>query len=241
MKKIFLIFIILTFAGAVFAQKAQSKRLNETELAKLRKLAVEAFKNKKNNEAIDYFTKIINSNPDYLAYCLRAETFARQNNVKAEIADYFQAVKLLFTGKEFQTLDLEKKYDNVDYLWRKLLAFGDAYDKSIESYTKFIEANPQSIEAYIVRGGVFHKIAHATHGKMQDTLNDYNQAIKLKPVESWFYYMRGVAYQAEKKYDLAEADYKHYLKLNPNLKSKQLKNRMIILQQMKNDQKRQTN
>ncbi len=241
MKKIILIFIILTFAGLCFAQKTQPKKINETELAKLRKLGVEAFKNQKNNEAIDYLTKIINSKPDYLAFCLRAETFARQNNVKAEIADYFQAVKLLFTGKEFQTLDLEKKYDNVDHLWRKLLFFGDAYDKSIESYTKFIEANPKSVEAYIVRGKVLHTKRHATTGKMEDAIKDYNQAIKLKPSESWFYYLRGIAYQAGGNYDLAEADYKYFLKLNPTLESKMFKNRMIILQQMKNEQKRQPN
>lgn len=228
MKKLILILICLIFTNTILAQK-----VSENELANLRKLGVEAFKNENFKESILHLTKIINSKPDYLAYCLRAESFSRQKNTKAEIADYFQAIKHLYSTNA-DLKQLSEKYENVNYLWARDLLAGDSFDAAIQSYKKYIATNPNNAEAFIVLGFVEQKKGMMS-GKSDLAIANYSQAIKLKPTESIFYRLRGAAYLAN--YGSAELkakgiqDYTVFLKSNPAFRPTFLKTRALVFSQ----------
>jgi tetratricopeptide (TPR) repeat protein len=80
--------------------------------------------------------------------------------------------------------------------------------EAIPYYDKAIQLNPRHAEAYFHRGS-----AYAELRQYQRAIQDYNEAIRLKP-DVLAYDSRGVAYVGLGQYERAIADYNEALRIN---------------------------
>jgi tetratricopeptide (TPR) repeat protein len=85
------------------------------------------------------------------------------------------------------------------------------HTEAISNYTKAIELNSESAEAYASRGSIFIK----TLGKYNEGISDYSKAIEINPKEVNFYYNRGFAYHNLGQYINAIAEYTKGIELKP--------------------------
>jgi tetratricopeptide (TPR) repeat protein len=76
------------------------------------------------------------------------------------------------------------------------------YDKAIADYTKAIEINPQSAEAYYNRG-----IAWYDKGNNEKAIADYTKVIAINPKDAEAYDSRGDAWEKKGNHAKAKADY----------------------------------
>jgi tetratricopeptide (TPR) repeat protein len=84
------------------------------------------------------------------------------------------------------------------------------YDKAIADYTKGIEINPQSAEAYGGRGDAWYG-----KGDYAKAIADYTKAIEINPKDAGSYHNRGLAWYVKKDYDKAIADFTKAIEINP--------------------------
>ena len=98
--------------------------------------------------------------------------------------------------------------DEEEYLKRGL----DAEDagERIVYFSRAIEVNPVSYDAYYYRAVVYHAGAH-----YELAIADFSHALGIRPESSVAYNTRGVAYHQMKKYDLAISDFSKAIELNP--------------------------
>ena len=83
-------------------------------------------------------------------------------------------------------------------------------DKTIADYTKAIELDPKSAEAYYTRGN-----AYADLNQYDKAITDYTKATELEPKAAVAYNNRGNAYWELKQYEKAIADYTRAIELYP--------------------------
>ena len=84
--------------------------------------------------------------------------------------------------------------------------------KAIGHYSRAIELNPRSVEAYNNRGSAYRSI-----GELNPAIADFSKAIELNPKYADAYYNRGIAYLKKGEIDRAIADFSKAIELNPNL------------------------
>lgn len=98
------------------------------------------------------------------------------------------------------------------YLYAGLLynESGD-FEKSIWSYDKALNLNPNEASAYNNRGMALYSL-----GRYEPAIQDYSKAIELKPDEASGYGNRGLAYFYLGNYEAAIKDYDKALELSPN-------------------------
>ncbi len=96
-----------------------------------------------------------------------------------------------------------------EYLKRGL----DAEDagERIAHFSRAIEVNPASYDAYYYRAVVYHAGGH-----YELAIADFSHALGIRPESSVAYNNRGVAYHQMKKYDLAISDFSKAIELNPS-------------------------
>jgi Flp pilus assembly protein TadD len=70
----------------------------------------------------------------------------------------------------------------------------------------------QDVKTLVDRG-----IANLEQGRLDQALNDFNQALKLKPNDASLYDWRGVAYRTKGQNDLALKDFDQAIQLDPRL------------------------
>jgi tetratricopeptide (TPR) repeat protein len=108
-------------------------------------------------------------------------------------------------------------------LIRSAVQGGNMYQK-IDLATRAVEADPGYVDAYIVRGQTylrvaslaFSKLKHAEmNGYVERGIADFNHALQLDPSSPWALLGRGDAYTWQKKISEAAADYEHILDLDP--------------------------
>jgi tetratricopeptide (TPR) repeat protein len=85
------------------------------------------------------------------------------------------------------------------------------YDEAIEEYNKAIELNPEFVEAYQKRGGIYN----AEKNEFDKAIADFDKAIKLDPEFALAYTGRGMAYAFKHEFDKAIADFDKAIKLDP--------------------------
>lgn len=95
-----------------------------------------------------------------------------------------------------------------EYLKRGLDA-EDAADR-IAHFSRAIEVNPVSYDAYYFRAVVYHAGGH-----YELAIADFSHALRIRPDSGVAYNNRGVAYHQMKKYDLAITDFSKAIELNP--------------------------
>jgi tetratricopeptide (TPR) repeat protein len=90
--------------------------------------------------------------------------------------------------------------------------------------SRAIEADDRYIDAYIVRGQTYLRVASLTvpklkHAEINDyvqrSIADFNRALQLDPTSLWALLGRGDAHTWQKKVDEAARDYEHILGLDP--------------------------
>ena len=123
--------------------------------------------------------------------------------------------------------------------------YKEDYDSAIGHYTKAIELNPDLVEAYTNRGGVYSKtgmydlsiqdcnkaiamrpdlaipymnrgIAHNHIGEPAQAIKDLNKAVELDPNDAVCFYNLGNAHIGKGEYDRAIKEYNEAIELNPN-------------------------
>ncbi|PCJ84389.1 MAG: hypothetical protein COA57_09320 [Flavobacteriales bacterium] len=86
------------------------------------------------------------------------------------------------------------------------------YDNAIKYYNEVLQRQPNRAKAYYLRG-----LVYGAKGENKNAVNDYSAAIQLQPNYEQAYLNRGALYTDKiAKYDLAVADFKNALRLNPN-------------------------
>jgi Flp pilus assembly protein TadD len=104
------------------------------------------------------------------------------------------------TPKEFNHFEQGEKY-----LWQD-----ENYVKAVESFTEYINLNPNDAKGYERRGNSYQELR-----RYQEALTDYDKAIELNPKSSDVYGKRGHIYGDLGKYQEAIKDYDKWLKLDP--------------------------
>lgn len=84
------------------------------------------------------------------------------------------------------------------------------YEESVVSFTKAEKIYP-SVYIYVGRGMALTHLA-----KYEVAVHDFNQALKLKPMDQKIHKMRGIAYLNWGKYREAINDFDESIKLDPN-------------------------
>jgi tetratricopeptide (TPR) repeat protein len=108
-------------------------------------------------------------------YSFRAEAKSKLKEYKGAIDDYTEAIKIVANDYLFYERAMNKN---------KLQDYGGA----ISDYTKYIEMNPSSVEAYILRGDAKYNIYN-----YKGAIADYTKAISLDPKNAEAYLWRGHA------------------------------------------------
>jgi Flp pilus assembly protein TadD len=74
---------------------------------------------------------------------------------------------------------------------------------------------PGPLGAQDVKTVVDRGVANLEQGRLDQALNDFNQALKLKPNDASLYDWRGVAYRTKGQNDLALTDFNKAIQLDP--------------------------
>jgi tetratricopeptide (TPR) repeat protein len=154
------------------------------------------------NLKIEYFTKAIELNPQYVeAYIIRGFTYWRLAEVDKAIQDCNRGI------------ELNPQYAYGYFVRGTVNEWQGKHDTAIQDYNRAIELNPQYVEAYSARGWAYGAV-----GKFDMVVRDYTIAIKLKPQNprnATFYSYRGNAYRNLGEDDKAIQDFNRAIMLDP--------------------------
>ncbi len=170
---------------------------------------------------IDYFTQVINTDPNNIdTYNSRGEikneiknvqevnnTNAYNNlgNVKPELIDYpgttNDCTQVINTSTNHK-----KDYNNHDNTKSKT----KDYQAAIDDFTQTIKTEPKNAHAYYNRGNAKSEI-----NDYSGAIDDFTQAIKINPKDASAYYNRANANSQLKNYQSAIDDLTQAIKINP--------------------------
>ena len=188
--------------------------LNQSVLAQSNKIYnKDSLKKKTLINKRDILTKEINnkSNDDIKlanAYYDRGDLFLDLKNYDDAIEDYIKALKIYVKTN---------KNKNINGLCNNLgiaLLETKRYDESMIYFNLAIKRDPRLDEAYDNRGNLYMEL-----NKYQETIDDYTEAIKIKP-NVYYFADRGYAYVHIKNYDMALKDINKAIKRSLSLISK---------------------
>jgi len=127
--------------------------------------AYDEYQKGNNENAIEYYTKAIELNPDYAkAYNNRGVAYDVLKEYEKAISDYNKAIEL--------NPEDAKAYYNIGLAYSNL----KDYEKAISDYNKAIELNPEDAKAYYNIG-----LAYSNLKDYEKAISDYNKAIELNP------------------------------------------------------------
>ena len=183
---------------------AHNKPYNESNAHDYLRRGHEAMKNNNLDDAIAYYTEVINLAPALPgiiveAYNSRGIAYIDKGEVNRAIDDYSKSIEV--------NPNLDYVYFNRGNAYHKK---GDS-DHAIADFTKAVGLNPDFAEAYTDRGNVYHSKKDYTRA-----IDDHNKAIALNPDYTNAYFNRGVVYKSENNLYRAIADFTKAINLNPN-------------------------
>lgn len=200
----------------------------------LRSAGLNALKMKRNEKALDYFTKSIAASPSYWqGYSLRGSTYALMEKYEPAAADFTKAMEL---KKEPDALLLTLRGDCYNKLGLN--------DKAVEDYTKAVELDPKNADAFESMGYIYslkgendkaipyYEKAIALHPKKGEAYNNLgytwfqkgntnkaleylNKAIEVDPNYAESYRSRAEVYESMGEYHKALADMDRFTVLSP--------------------------
>jgi tetratricopeptide (TPR) repeat protein len=161
---------------------------------------VDYLKDKNQNSlAINLLDKTIKLFPIY-------DTYYKRGELKAELKDYFGAVKDYTEAISFET----KKSDTYFQRGSARQELND-YIGAMEDYSKAIIFDPEESFNYYARGNAKYNLKDN-----RGAILDYSKAISLDPDSSYYYNGRGNAKYNIKDYKGAILDYTKAISLDPN-------------------------
>ncbi|MEL5721342.1 MAG: tetratricopeptide repeat protein [Treponemataceae bacterium] len=150
-------------------------------------------------EAIDDFNRSIKHNiVSEDVYIARGAAYNFLGKYDDALKDFVQALRLK-PDSRFAHLYCGMVYFNVG-----------KYEESVEFFTK-VEKMAPSVYVYLNRG-----MAFAYLQKYETAMKDFDNALKLEPMNPNIYKLRGIAYLKWGKYQEAISDFDKSIKLNPN-------------------------
>jgi len=161
--------------------------------------------------AIRDMSKSIELDSTYVpAYEMRADFYEANGETAKANADRLKAEELKNPKSDSrqksgrgEKLEEGRCTDSLRYypVTQEVLNDSKAIRIALAEYDRFISSNPNCMQAYIARGGIYVKL-----GEPIKSIVDFTKAIQLGPESSMGYSMRGMAYHSMKAYDKAVVD-----------------------------------
>ncbi|MDP7034938.1 MAG: tetratricopeptide repeat protein, partial [Planctomycetota bacterium] len=156
---------------------------------------------KKNQKAIDHYTRSIELNPKVAqAYHHRGIVLAREKNFDAAIADFSKALEL---NPNFSNAYLNRA--TTWYAKGNLVA-------ALADLDRTIKLDSRDPDAYNLRGILYH-----AQGNFDAAIADYNRAVRLSPNDARIHLNRGLSWEEKGDLDAAITDYNRAITLDPRL------------------------
>lgn len=168
-------------------------------LESLELLAEIALKRGDSREALDWYEKVIQLNPNHAAsYYRRGNLFKDSGDPEAAVASYDRAVAL------------DPNYANAFCNRGVVLGSLNRLDEALASYNRALALNPLDALTYYNRGAVFRAL-----NRPEEALVSCEQAIAVKPDYAEAHCNRGILLQEFKRSDEALESYDRAIALNP--------------------------
>jgi tetratricopeptide (TPR) repeat protein len=150
-------------------------------------------------DAIDYFTRRIESEPESYAYDQRGRYWQKRGALNLAVGDFNKAI------------DLDPKAAHT--FVNRGLAWEECHDldKAIADFTEAIQIRPGYIAAVADRGNAW--VFKGNHAK---AIADCDEAIRIEPEDPRCYNNRGWAYRLNGDFDAAMKDFSEAIRLNPH-------------------------
>ncbi|MDA3884544.1 MAG: tetratricopeptide repeat protein [Candidatus Delongbacteria bacterium] len=162
---------------------------------------LDAYDAKDFNLAIEYYSKVIEYDPDCVdAYISIGNAYQALNRFDKAISSYNKAIKL--------NPNYAEVYYNRGNTYNSLKEF----DKAISSYNKAIKLVPNYTDAYNNRGGAHYKLK-----EYNKAIVNFTKAIELNPNHAKAYLNKGTAHYKLKEYNKSVTDLNEYLRLSNNV------------------------
>jgi len=154
-----------------------------------------------NEEAIYYFSKVLNQNHSNVKALLnRGNVYLKDKKIKKALSDYNRAASVYPEYKDV--------YNNRGSLYFDL----KLYDKSLKDFETALEMNKKDAVAYNNRGNYYHFF-----GKYEKAMSDYNKSIQYKKDSFEPYISRGILLQKTGKIDAAISDFNNTISIFKNI------------------------
>ena len=157
------------------------------------------YKEKKYNSAINKLKEALIHYPnDVWTLKKLAQSYKQNDQYKSALASINRAISI-----EIENGDLYQEKASI-------YAFKQDHKKALKYYKKSFSINNDNISL------LGNMSTYARLSKDNKASLDYiNRKIKIEPYVSYNYYLRGLTYQAMKKYDLAISSYEKNIKIDP--------------------------
>jgi tetratricopeptide (TPR) repeat protein len=201
----------------------ESKQVEEN-ISLLREKAKNAFLNKKYEEAIELFSKIIlktDSDEDLLLeYFNRGLCYKQIDKVKESIHDFKKVVSI--------DEDHVKSYIFLSRLTKRI----DQIEDSIMFYSKALKLSPNS-DLYFERAMIYNELK-----EYEKSIEDFTKSIEFEAHNPDSYYNRAIIYHRQfKDYVKAESDYNSAIKLSNKKDPDIFVDRALLYYVMEQDEK----
>ncbi len=150
------------------SNELDKKTDNMNEINRNFSIAYSALESGNNSEAIEYYTRIIDSDPDTQTLKIvlnnRGNAYQNAGNAALALKDYQRVLDI--------EPDLPQVYNNRGIVYESL----NDYDKALAEYTKAIELKSDYADAYYNRGNVYN-----SQRKYNEALADFKKLVQLEP------------------------------------------------------------
>lgn len=179
--------------------------------------AYECFEKGDYKKSIEYYTKVLSSNPNY------KEALYNRGLAQYNLADYKSAI-IDFDN----TINIDENYRNA-YLWKanSFSAMGNS-EEAFKIYSDTIDKFPDFDSALMQRG-----IVYLNKENYDKAIDDFNKAAGLNGDSADIYYNRALAYFYKDDFDNSLTDNNKAIELNPGF-TNALINRGLIYDRLKN-------
>lgn len=150
------------------------------------------------DQAIDYYTDQIRTNPTSKNYRYRGDALELKKKYQSALNDFNESIRL--------NPNSAKTYDSRASIYNKL----GKRTNALNDMNTAIKLDPNSATRYNNRAVLLAGIS-----RRSEAIKDYTNAIRLNPKKAIYYKNRGLSYKKIKKYDLAIKDFDTAIQLVP--------------------------
>lgn len=198
---------ISSINSKITALEAKSRELDKktdvmNEISRYFSIAYQAVENKNYNDAVKYYSKILELSPDIIT----------QSNVYNNRGIAYQSIGEPLKAIEDYTRVIELNPAHAYAFNHRGNAYYDlgSFEQVIKDYSRAIELKPDYGDAYYNRANLYLEMKN-----YELAISDYTSAIQLMDNDAEAYNRRGRAYLAGGKTDAAKADFQKAIELAP--------------------------